>query len=392
MGARAIHRSGLMWDLVFVAILVFSSWLVERHLFASGFNPVADRHLSLALWAAATCLAAFGYIAGRQWLPEVGVALAAGAAVIHTENGWPLLPVDLLAVAAVCVVARRRSPLLAAASLVAAVSAAYVATGQTEAGYRSPLPGPFANHGGFPAVAALLVVAWFLGAMARRFDTRIAEAERERDRQTQLATERERARISREIHDVVAHGLSVMVVQAQGAASTLHRRPERTAEALEAIISTGRSSLAEMRRLLENHELGQSEAHTPAPGLDQLDGLIGTTTQAGLPTALNVEGQRRELPPDVDAAAYRIIQEALTNALRHSGSEARAFVRLTFCADSLEVQVTDTGTGSNGPSQGGHGLEGIRQRVALLGGRVRAGDLPERGFQVDAQIPLPHSA
>jgi signal transduction histidine kinase len=391
MGARTVSRYGLMRDLAFIALVVFLSWLAGRHLFASSFNPVADRHLSLGLWVTATCLAAFGFIAARHWLPEVGVALGVGAAVLHTQYGWPLLPADLLAVAAICVAARRRSPLLAVASLVAAVSAAYVATGQTEAGYRDPLPDPFASHGGFPAVAGLLVVAWFLGAMARRLDARIADAERQRDREARLATERERARISREIHDVVAHGLSVMVVQAQGAASTLDRRPERTAEALEAIISTGRSSLAEMRRLLENHEIGQSAADVAAPGLDQLGNLIGTATQAGLPTALDVEGQRRELPPDVDAAAFRIIQEALTNALRHAGSEARASVRLAFCADSLDVQVTDTGTGSNGTSSGGHGLEGIRQRVALLGGRVHAGDLPGRGFQVDVQIPLPHS-
>ena len=182
-----------------------------------------------------------------------------------------------------------------------------------------------------------------------------------------------------------------MVVQAQGAASSLHRRPERTAEALDAIIATGRSSLAEMRRLLENDETGPPTEDPPAPGVQQLDNLVATATGAGLPTALTVEGQRRELPPDVDVAAYRIIQEALTNALRHAGKEARAFVRLDFGTDSLEVQVTDTGSGSNGTSSGGHGLDGIRQRVALLGGCVHAGDLPGRGFQVDAQIPLPRS-
>jgi signal transduction histidine kinase len=391
MAARTVSRYGPLADFGLVAVLVFLSWLAERHLFATGFNPVADRHLSLALWSAAAFLAALGLIAARHWLPEAGIALSAAAAVLHTQYGWPLLPADLLVVAAIFVAARRRSPLVATASLVAALSAAYVATGQTVADYRDPLPDPFASHGGFPAVAGLVIVAWFLGDAARRLDARVANAQSQRDQEARLATERERARIRREIHDVVAHGLSVMVVQAQGAASALHHRPERTAEALDAIIATGRSSLAEMRRLLESDDSGQSAAGAPMPGLRQLDRLIGTATRAGLPTALTVEGQERELPPDIDTAAYRIIQEALTNALRHAGSEARAFVRLAFGTESLEVQVTDTGSGTNGTSSGGHGLEGVRQRVALLGGRVHAGDVPGRGFRVDAQIPLPHA-
>lgn len=391
MGSRTIGRYGLAVDSGVVAVLVLLSWLAERHLFATSLNPIAGRHLDVPLWSAAAFLAAAGFIAARRWLPEAGVALGAGAALLHTESGWPLLPADLLPVAAVYVVARRRNQLLAAAGLVAAVSAAYVATGETLGGYRDPLPGPFASHGGFPAVAGLLVLAWFLGAMARRLDARVAESQRERDQQARLATERERARIGREIHDIVAHGLSVMIVQAQGAASSLQRRPERAAEALEAIIATGRSSLAEMRRLLQTHDSGQPAGDIPAPGLHQLDGLIGTANGAGLPTALTVEGSQRELPPDVDATAYRIIQEALTNALRHAGREARASVRLAFGADSLKVQVIDTGAGSNGSSTGGRGLDGIRQRVALLGGCVQAGDLPVGGFRVDAQIPLPRS-
>ena len=174
MGVRTISRYGLVKDFGLVAVLVCLSWLAERQIFATSFNPAADRHLSLDLWATATFLAALGYIVGRHWLPEIGVALGAGATVLHTQYGWPLLPADLLAVAALYVVARRRSPLLAAASLVATVSAAYVATGQTVAGYRDPLPDPIAGHGGFPAVAGLLVVAWFLGATTRRLDARFA--------------------------------------------------------------------------------------------------------------------------------------------------------------------------------------------------------------------------
>jgi signal transduction histidine kinase len=379
---------GVAGDVALAAALVALSWLAERNLFADGFNPVADRHLDVALWVAVALVAALGFMLGRRWIPEIGVVATAGAAVLHTHAGWPLLPADLLAVAAVYLVARRRSSLVAVASLVAATWAAYVATGQTVAGYRSRLPDPLAGHGGFVAVAALLCAAWFLGAAARRLHLRVARAERERDLEAERATQQERARIRREIHDVVAHGLSVMVVQAQGAASALERRPERAAEALDAIIATGRSALTDMRRLLDDENPGSPAPLPPAPGLERIDQLIGTTTAAGLPTSLAVEGPQHALSPDVDAAVYRIIQEALTNALRHAGRDARACVRLTFDADSLEVQVTDTGVGELSDANGGHGLEGIRQRVALLGGSVRTGNAAGRGFEVRASLPL----
>jgi signal transduction histidine kinase len=333
-------------------------------------------------------VAALGFMTGRRWIPELGVVVTAGAAVLHTQSGWPLLPADLLAVAAVYVVARRRSPLTAVASLIVATWAAYVATGLTVAGYRSRLPDPVAGHGGFLAVAAVLCVAWFLGAAARRLNVRVAQAERERDLETERATQQERARMRREIHDVVAHGLSVMVVQAQGAASALERRPERTAEALEAIIATGRSALIEMRRLLDDEKPGSPMPLPAMSCLERIDQLIRTTTAAGLPTSLAVEGSRHALSPDLDAAVYRIIQEALTNALRHAGSDARACVRLRFDADSLEVQVTDTGVGEPSDANGGHGLGGIRQRVALLGGSVHTGNAAGRGFEVHASLPL----
>jgi signal transduction histidine kinase len=388
MSGPSIRGPRAAGDVVLVGVLVVLSLVIGRELFANSFNPVSDRHLDIGVWVAVTLLAALGLFAGRRWVPELGVVMASIAAVLHTWGGWPLMPADLLAVTAVFVAAKRRSSMLAVASVIFAIWAAYVATGQTVAGYRSRLPDPLAFHGGFPAIAAVLCIAWFLGAAERTMNLRVADAQRERDLQAARATQQERARIRREIHDIVAHGLSVIVVQAQGAAAALDRHPDRTAEALEAIVTTGRSALGDMRRLLDDDGAGASTPLPPTPGLEEIDQLIGTTNASGLPTILTVEGIRHSLPPDVDIAAYRIIQEALTNALRHAGNDARARVHLTFDTDSLEVQVTDTGIGQAPSTNGGHGLDGIRERAALLGGSVRTGNASGRGFEVHASLPL----
>jgi signal transduction histidine kinase len=377
-------------DVGLFAVLVGLSWLTHRHLFATGINQVDGQHLNVLLWFGAAALASVGMALGRRLLPEAGVALAAVATMLHTHGGWPLLPADLLAVFAVFEVAVRRHTLVAVGSLVAAVAAAYSATGATVAGYRSRLPAPFNGHGGFPAVTALLVLTWFAGAALKQSRDRLARAERERGEHARQAAQQERERIAREIHDIVAHGLSVMIVQAQGAASVLASHPDRSAAALDAIVATGRSSLAEMRRLLDLERTSPDgrPALSPAPGLECLDELVETARGAGLPTTLRVEGPRPALPPDVGVTAYRIVQEALTNAIRHAGAGARALVRVAFDPDSMEVEVTDTGSGSGPEAGGGHGLEGIRQRVALLGGSVETGDLPDGGFHIQARIPL----
>jgi signal transduction histidine kinase len=376
-------------DLTLVALLALLSWLLGRDLFATGFNQVAARHLSVAAWIAATGLAAAGYLLGRRLFPEIAVVATATAAVMHTSGGWPLLPADLLAVAAVFLVAYRRSALIAAVSLVAASAAAYTATGLTVAGYRTRLPESVAGHGGFPFVAALLVVAWFWGATARHGKLRQASAQRVRDDDAQRAARLERERVARDIHDVIAHGLSVMIVQAQGAAAALTNRPERTSAALDAIVTTGRSSLAELRQLLETG--GSSEtAPTASPALAQLDDLVATASDAGLSTTLTIEGDHALLPAEVAVTAYRVVQEALTNAIRHAGCEAHAVVRLDFTPQALDIDITDTGNGTHGGDTDGRGLNGMRARVALLGGTLHAGDLPQHGFQVHATIPLQH--
>jgi signal transduction histidine kinase len=191
----------------------------------------------------------------------------------------------------------------------------------------------------------------------------------------------------------VAHGLSVMVVQAQGAAAAQDRHPERTAAALQHIIGTGRASLAEMRRLLgiARRDPAEDPQLAPLPGVGALPALVDQIRAAGTPVRLDVEGEPVPLPAGVDLSAYRIVQEALTNTLKHAGAGARASVRLTFTADRLEVEVSDDGAGADAaPStvDGGNGLRGIAERVGMLGGQLAVGPGAEGGFRVRALLPI----
>ncbi|MFC6020718.1 sensor histidine kinase [Plantactinospora solaniradicis] len=234
------------------------------------------------------------------------------------------------------------------------------------------------------------------GARARRkyheiAEQRAADLERDRGRQVELATVAERARISRELHDVVAHSLTVMVAQAQAASATQHRRPELSTEAMDDVVTTGRAALAEMRRLLGT-VAGPSDGQ--GPGLDGLSELLDRVRAAGTPVRLGIDGQLVPLPPAVDLTAYRIVQEALTNTIKHARPGARAEVRLAFAAHRVDVEVTDDGAGllvTPTPSRG-NGLRGITERVALLGGQVAVGPRPDAGFGVRASLRLDQPA
>ena len=221
----------------------------------------------------------------------------------------------------------------------------------------------------------------------RTLERRAADLEREQQQRVALATAAERARITRELHDVVAHGLSVMVVQAQGAAAALRRHPDRTETALEDIVTTGRSSLAEMRRLLAI--VRDEPGLAPQPGVDALPELIDRIRATGTAVTLAVEGDPVPLPAGVDLSAYRIAQEALTNTLKHAGDGASADVRLGFRPEALEIEVTDDGpAGKPASGEPGSGLRGIAERVRLLGGELEAGPGPVHGFRVRATLPL----
>jgi signal transduction histidine kinase len=244
----------------------------------------------------------------------------------------------------------------------------------------------------------LLVAAYAVGdgmrsrrAHLAAVEQRTADLAREERQRAALAVAAERARITRELHDVVAHGMSVMVVQAQGAAAALDRHPERTATALSHVIEVGRSSLAEMRRLLTAGRTDPADGArlAPLPGIGAVPELVDQLRSAGMRIELHIEGLPDATPATVDLSAYRIVQEALTNTLKHAGPDAGAWVRLEFDPEFLRVEVTDDGKGvAEGADEHGNGLRGIAERVAMLGGALETGRAQERGFRLRATLPL----
>ncbi|GAA4085833.1 sensor histidine kinase [Nonomuraea soli] len=241
----------------------------------------------------------------------------------------------------------------------------------------------------------LLGGAWGLGRTLRlrrayldELKDRAARLERAREADTRAARAEERSRIARELHDVVAHHVSVMTVQAAAARRVLTEDPEQAREALSAIESTGRVAMREMRHLVE--VLRGPAERGPQPGMGLLPQLVEQMREAGLPTSLVVEGEPAALPAGVDLAAYRLVQEGLTNSLRHAGSAAQAVVTVRHRPGELDVEVRDDGRGPEpeGEGRGGHGLVGIRERVALYGGILRAGPRQGGGFEIQARFPL----
>ncbi|MEP7024362.1 MAG: histidine kinase [Actinomycetota bacterium] len=241
------------------------------------------------------------------------------------------------------------------------------------------------------------VITWVVGdsmhyrrAYYLALEDRAARLERERDAQAQIAVAAERARIARELHDVVAHNVSVMVVQADGAGYALDPEPERARQALTAISSTGRQALAEMRQLLGVLRSGDEQADlTPVPGIEQLRDLLDQTRAAGRTVSFTLEGAVRPLPEGVGLAAYRVVQEALTNVRKHGGLGASVSVLLRYTDDELGLQITDDGLGPAGPGDGGGlGLTGMRERVGMYGGTVDAGPRPAGGYRVSVTLPL----
>jgi signal transduction histidine kinase len=212
----------------------------------------------------------------------------------------------------------------------------------------------------------------------------------EQEENTRRAIAEERARIARELHDVVAHAISVTVLQARGARRMLGRDEEMVRRSLDAIENTNTLALGDMRRLLAllRDAEGDSGASvtSPQPSLSRLEELVADVRSSGLPVDVREVGDHRDIPPGVDLSAYRIIQEALTNVLKHAGP-ARATVRVDYGEDELTLSVTDTGTGTGSAGGSGQGLVGIRERVAVVGGEVEAGPAADGGFVVRARLP-----
>ena len=241
------------------------------------------------------------------------------------------------------------------------------------------------------------VLPWTVGRILRERGARESayreSAERldaEREQRARTAAYRERTRIARELHDVIAHSVSVMVIQAGGARMVMDSEPERAESSLRSVEHAGRDALAEMRRLLGVLDSGEDpRALAPQPGLADIKDLISRTRTAGLETNLQIEGEPAMVSPALDLCAYRIVQEALTNAIKHAGP-ARVTVCVRWTRDALELDVSDDGRGPiavNGVS-GGHGIVGMRERTGLHGGEIQAGAGGNGGFAVQARLPL----
>ncbi|MBA3390604.1 MAG: sensor histidine kinase [Rubrobacter sp.] len=251
------------------------------------------------------------------------------------------------------------------------------------------------NPGNIIPAWILYLMLWFVGRtirqsrlQAERLQDLATQLELEREEKARTAVAEERSRISRELHDVVAHSVSVMVVQSQAAQRLLEGEQRNARQALESIETTGRQALTEMRRLLGILRRTDAElALAPQPGLEHLDALIEQTREAGLPVELSVEGDVGSLPPGVDLTAYRIVQEALTNTLKHAGP-AHARVTIRRRDDGMELEVADDGAASGKGDGSGQGLIGMRERVALYGGALESGRRDGGGYIVRARLPL----
>jgi signal transduction histidine kinase len=310
----------------------------------------------------------------------VATGVAVGALGVPTVVLGPALLVPVYTVAAYC---DRRSAVAALVGVelaVALVQLAFATTGaDTWAGN-----------------ALVLAAAWLLGRFVndRRVHTleleaRTAELELAREELARQAVTEERLRIARELHDVVAHSMSVIAVQSGVGAHVIDTRPEEARKALTTIEGVSREALDELRRLLGVLRAdGEAQGVSPVPGLGDLDALLARFAEAGLAVKLRVQGVRPAVPPGVDVSAYRIVQEALTNVLKHAGP-AGAEVTVAYGERSVSVEVTDDGRGAPaGQTWSGHGIGGMRERAALFGGELEVGPRPGGGFRVAARLPF----
>jgi signal transduction histidine kinase len=251
------------------------------------------------------------------------------------------------------------------------------------------------SAGDVGVIAVLYGGPWLVGQALRAREARVAvlavhaaRVDRERERREREAVEAERARIARELHDIVAHSISVVAIQAQAVRRRLAPGQERESADLAGIETTARQAMAEMRRLLGVLRAdGERVPLAPQPGLGQLDRLVEQTRATGIAVDLEVSGEERPLAPGIDLVAYRVVQEALTNVLKHAHATTAA-VQVRFGRAELELTVEDDGVGAASSANGGHGLVGMRERVGLYGGSLDVGSPAGGGFRVRALLPL----
>jgi signal transduction histidine kinase len=341
-------------------------------------------------------VAAASLIAGRRRWPLAvfagTLALALLAIALASPSGAISLPVVIAVYTLAQVQERRRAVLLA----LLAGTALALARGLLQ--YRGWSDARTALD---PALAlAALFLGWALAsrrAYIAEIEARAVQAERTREEEARRRVDAERLRIARELHDVLAHGIATISVQAGVAVHVLHERPEHAEEALRTIKATSKEALRELRGILGVlREADESEPREPTPGLSQIERLIDTTRHAGVPTQVRISGVCRPLPATVDLAAYRIVQESLTNVLRHAAG-AHALVAIRYAKEEMTISVDDDGRGrANGSvlsaaghgRTAGHGITGMRERVQALGGELEAGPRASGGFSVRARLPV----
>jgi signal transduction histidine kinase len=290
----------------------------------------------------------------------------------------------------------------ALAGLVAAYSvAAYAPFRQAVVGYLAAVASiaVAASHGtggdatpDLLASAILLLTVWAIGlVVARRWSEvrhvaeRAEDLHRRREEETRLAVEAERDRIARDLHDSVAHSLAMIAIQAGGAASVVDRDPQRAAASLRSIESTARTGLSEMRQLLHLVGTDDEQSRVPQPGLSQVADLVSGARRSGLDVALTTSGEESPVAPAVGLAAYRIVQESLTNAAKHAGGPTSVVLR--WGQDDVAVEVTSTGRSSERTAGAGRGIVGMRERARVVGGQLECGPVAPDSFRVVAQLP-----
>jgi signal transduction histidine kinase len=359
---------------------------------------VPQKHSSVLEVLAGVVLSAT--VALRRPAPVVAVVVAGIAATVLSRSGGDQLAVSPVVLVLDCYLLGRRGARglgLGVDAVLGVVSFAAIATNPGTPGPGTPL-----------LISILSVWSFFIGlpyaagrgvgsrtrmnAELRATAERLEQEQRDRARQTVID---ERTRIARELHDVVAHSVSVMVIQTQAARRVADRDPDAATEALQAVESCGRDALVDMRRMIGVLRRGDIELLGGAsPGLAQLGKLAERAQASGLPVQIRIEGDQRPLSPALDLVSFRIVQEALTNAIKHAGP-ARARVRVTFMADGIELEITDTGGAEartrSGTEPVGHGLVGMQERLTLYGGHLQTGRRRGGGFQVVARIPLTDS-
>ncbi|MGW8437644.1 sensor histidine kinase [Nocardiopsis sp. NPDC055879] len=330
----------------------------------------------------------------RRTLPMTVFTVIAVVAAVQMLSPVGLIVADLALLVALYTVASLSDPVRATVALVVVEAGLLVAL------LRSEYVG-WDDWDAFALYSCLILLFWVVGLYTkvrrRHFaglEERARWLERERDARARVAVAEERERIAREMHDVVAHNLSVMVVQAEGATYAIDQDPARAKNALGAVAATGRSALAEVRGILGVLREDDEEEYVPRLGLEQVAQAVERVREAGLPVEYTVDGRRCELSTGMELAAYRVVQEALTNTLRHAGPDVgRVLVRVRYGEDALELSVRDDGGGGEPAvaavdGDGGHGLIGMGERVSVYGGSVRAGPRADGGFEVVASLPL----